>query len=243
MTSRNDRRLALSEARRTAHKAGHVADPQHVVDDIANWVAAQGGSTRIKEEPAFLIGCTEGILLVFRAILGDGMPVCVFQRLDEGFMKKLVKPYSSVYEEWVRAKPWNVSFDSAIAVTEKEMAAGQVPLRIEGVAAMVVDTETMLPLRTVLVDKTLVDSLAHNHPVPAAPLVAEGSDGAVIALLYETEPGRSVLRVERIPDEEAERLGFDLGGPTVETLRERMINHVKQTFTGPMPPDGPSALG
>jgi hypothetical protein len=213
-----------------------------VAQDIVTFVSNQAGTPHVGMAPVRLIGCREGILLIFQATLGDGMPAWIFQRLSEDFLKKLQAPYSSVYVEWARKKPWPLSLDEAVPRYEKLMAGDRVPQRIDGVSAFVVDSDTMQMVKTVFVDKKLVDTLSKGYPLPAAPLVAGAADGVVIGFLYEREPRQYVMRAERIPDEEAARLGVDrVGDVTVDVLRARMIDHIRTVFGGPVPADAPSA--
>ena len=77
-----------------------------------------------------------------------------------------------------------------------------------------------------------MDRLSRGYPLPAAPVVAEATDGGVILVLYETSPGKSVMRAERLPDEESYRLGLMGGGPAPDVMIERLVSHVRDTFTG-----------
>ncbi len=218
-----------AQARREA-KAGQVPDPREVRGDIASWVAAQGGLSRVEEVPVLLMGCREGILIAYQAKLGNGLPAWVFQKLDEKFLKKLVDPFASVYREWLYARPWVTPFAEAIPRLEKELAGDREPTRIEGVASILVDSETMLPIRSVFVGDVFIRELSRGNALAAAPLVAQGSDGAAIVLLYETAPGRNIMRAEKIPDAELEQLGLAAEGPPVAELLTRLIKHVQEKF-------------
>lgn len=214
----------------------------NVARDIAAFISNQAGNPLVETQPVGAVGCRDGILLIYQALLGDGMPTWVFQQLDEGFLKKLQTPYSTLYAEWSRQKPWPLPFDVAITRYEKRMAGNQTPQRLDGVSAFVVDSETLLPIRTAFVDKTLVDTLSKGCPLPVAPLIAAAADGAVIGFMYEREPKQYVMRVERIPDEETIRLGLArVGEATVDIVRGRLIDHIRTVFAGPIPADAPSA--
>lgn len=231
------RQIAKAAARRDA-SPGRVPDPDKVAVDIAAWIAAQSGAEFIREVPVHLVGCREGIIVAFQAKLGDGFPTWIFQRLDEAFLRRLVDPFVTVYREWVRKKPWLLSFDKGIQRLEKELAGDREAQRIDGVAAVLVDQDTLQPVRTLLVDAAFINTLSHGNPVPAAPLIIAGTGGAGIVLLYQKGPKQNTMRFERIPAEECERLGLDgAEGPPVEDLVAKLVAHVRERLAWPGPED------
>lgn len=229
------RQIAKAAARRDA-PPGHVPDPDKVAADIAAWIAGQSGAEFIREVPPQLVGCREGIIVAFQAKLGDGFPTWIFQRLDEGFLRKLVDPFATVYREWLRQKPWPTPFNERIPQLERDLSGGREPQRIDGVTAMLLDQETLQPVRALLVDDAFIQSLTHGKPLPAAPLIIAGTGGAGIVLLYEKEPKHNMMRAERIPAEECVRLGLeDADGPPIDQLLTKLTTHVRERLAWPGP--------
>lgn len=233
------RKIAKTQARRDIAPS-RVPDPGNLAGAVAAWIAGQSGMTFIAEVPVHLVGCREGILVGFQAQIGDGFPTWVFQRLDDSFLRRLVDPYASVYWEWLRGKPWQHRFDDALTFLERELAGSRDVHRIDGIAAVRLDPETMQPLQSLLVDSSYIETLCHGKRLPAAPLIVAGSGGAAIVLLYEKAPKQNTMRAERIPAEECERLGLDaVDGPPIDELLGKLITHVRERLAWPGPTSTP----
>ncbi len=216
--SRRDRLADRAKARRDARGTYDVPDPGGLTPQLATWLAVQGGLEPLQKDPVYAMGCSNGILLIYHGLMGDGVPTRVLQRLDVDFLRKLVPPFSRLRDEWQRRKgDYDLNLDEGVLWAEKQFAqeTGMESRRVDGFSAVVLDPDTLAFMRTVLVDKALIEKLSHNKHVPAAPLLMASSDGIGIVVVYENEPGKLVMRADRVPDEEEERLGIERHGSSL----------------------------